>query len=168
MLTKATKQTCMVAFGAFVVLACEAPAPQSPMPASSRPAHPDTGARDRLFATAFQDSAGGTTTADSASDPGATPGSRVVLRDGASTRAGHGRAVTIDVVQAPLSEVIRLLADVGNVNVVVDESVASSRVTVKLRHVPWDEALEAVVASKGLALERTGRVYVVRPQKPKI
>jgi len=71
--------------------------------------------------------------------------------------------VTLDVVRAPLSEVIRLLADVGAVGVVVDESVAASPVTVKLRAVPWDLALETVVASKGLAIQRTGQVYVVAP-----
>jgi type IV pilus assembly protein PilQ len=43
--------------------------------------------------------------------------------------------------------------------VVADD--VKGKVTLRLRRVPWDQALAAVVKVKGLALERDGRIYLV-------
>jgi type IV pilus assembly protein PilQ len=61
---------------------------------------------------------------------------------------------------ADIREVCRLLADVGHVNLVVADGVSGS-VTVRFRHVPWDEALDAILASKGLVARRMGSVVIV-------
>ncbi|MDB5212641.1 MAG: pilQ [Myxococcaceae bacterium] len=57
----------------------------------------------------------------------------------------------------------RLLADVGHVNIVVAGEVTGT-VTLKLTHVPWDEALELIARLRGLDLERDGNVIMVRPK----
>jgi hypothetical protein len=74
-------------------------------------------------------------------------------------RAG-GRRIDLDVHDADVAEVCRLLADVGHVNVVVGDGVAG-KVTARLRAVPWDVALGAILESKGLTMRREGDVIVV-------
>jgi len=58
--------------------------------------------------------------------------------------------VNLDVVGGDLRNVVRLLAEVGGVNLVIDDEV-SGRVTVRLRGVRWDQALHAILKSKGCA-----------------
>jgi type IV pilus assembly protein PilQ len=72
-----------------------------------------------------------------------------------------GRRITLDVRDADIQDVCRLLADVGHANIVVAGD-AHGTVTVKMHDVPWDEALDAIVLSKGLSLERRGEVIIVR------
>ena len=55
-----------------------------------------------------------------------------------------------------------LLADVGHANIVVSDDV-HGMVTVRMRRVPWDEALEAIAMSKGLRIVRVDAVLVVQP-----
>jgi type IV pilus assembly protein PilQ len=73
----------------------------------------------------------------------------------------RGAPVDLDLKGADLADVFRLLADVGHVNIVVDGTVTGS-ITLRLKHVPWDQALDLVARTKGLALEREGNVIVVR------
>ena len=54
----------------------------------------------------------------------------------------------------------RLLAEVGKTNIVVADEVRG-RVTVAMKHVPWDVALEVILRSKGLDWMREGDVIVV-------
>ena len=70
---------------------------------------------------------------------------------------GHRRRIRLDIVRAPLSDVVRLLADVRGINIVLDDAIASKPVTVRLVDVPWDDALGAIVFSQGLALEQTSQ-----------
>lgn len=74
----------------------------------------------------------------------------------------EGRRVTLDVVRADIHDVLRMLADVGRINLVVDDEVAGT-VTVRLRNVPWEQALETVIASRGLGREKQGSVVRVAP-----
>jgi type IV pilus assembly protein PilQ len=70
---------------------------------------------------------------------------------------GH---VDVDVVNADVRDVIRLFADVGHVNVVVSDDV-SGTITLRLKNVLWNVALETVLAAKGLAMQRRGNVLLV-------
>ena len=73
----------------------------------------------------------------------------------------HGAPVDLDLKGVDLQEVFRLLADVGKVNIVVAGEV-SGTVTMKLRRVPWDQALDVVATAKNLVLERDGNIILVR------
>src|SRR5687767_14517615 len=70
------------------------------------------------------------------------------------------KRITLDVKDADLHNVLRLLADVGRINLVVADDV-KGRVTVRLTNVPWSEALDVVLRSKGLGQERVGTVVHV-------
>ncbi len=74
----------------------------------------------------------------------------------------HGATVDLDLRNADLADVFRLLADVGHVNIVVDGEVHGT-ITLRLRHLPWDQALDVIAHAKGLGLEREGNVTTVRP-----
>jgi type IV pilus assembly protein PilQ len=63
---------------------------------------------------------------------------------------GAGARINLDLVDADVHNVLRLIAEVADVNIVTDDSVSGS-VTLRLVDVPWQDALQAVLASKGLA-----------------
>ena len=71
-----------------------------------------------------------------------------------------GAKVDLDVKGADVHDVLRLIADVGRVNLVVADDVRGT-ITLRLRGVPWDQALDVVARAKGLAVERDGAVLMV-------
>ena len=58
--------------------------------------------------------------------------------------------------------VLQLLAETGGVNIVVSDSVQSN-VTLQLNDVPWDQVLDIILTTKGLAMRRNGNVIIVAP-----
>ncbi|MBX3232444.1 MAG: secretin and TonB N-terminal domain-containing protein [Labilithrix sp.] len=76
---------------------------------------------------------------------------------------GTGRPIDLDVKDADIHDVLRLLADVGHVSLVVPAEV-TGRVSLQLRRVPWDQALATIAQAKGLHTERTGDVVTVTPR----
>ncbi len=73
-------------------------------------------------------------------------------------RAGYtGRRITLDFHDIEIRNLLRLIADVSKKNIVVADDV-TGKVTVSLRNVPWDQALDLVLKSKGLGKEEMGNV----------
>jgi type IV pilus assembly protein PilQ len=58
--------------------------------------------------------------------------------------------------------VLQLLADFSGLNIVVSDSVQGN-VTLRLQDVPWDQALDIVMTTKGLDMRRNGNVIIVAP-----
>jgi type IV pilus assembly protein PilQ len=54
------------------------------------------------------------------------------------------------------------LSEVGGVNVVTSDDVSGS-VTIRMRDVPWDQALDVILQAKGLGAERRGNLIRVAP-----
>ncbi len=71
-----------------------------------------------------------------------------------------GRRIDLDLKDADIHNVLRLLAEVGRVNIVVADNVSGS-VTIRMRNVPWDQALDVVLQSKGLGMVRQGNMIRV-------
>ena len=71
-----------------------------------------------------------------------------------------GRKITLDMQDAEIGNVLRLLADVSGQNFVYGEEV-KGKVTLKLKSVPWDQALEVVLKTKGLGMKKDGNVIRV-------
>ena len=78
----------------------------------------------------------------------------------------HGAPIDLDVKNADVHDIYRLLSDVGRVNVVVSDRV-QGKVTMKLRHVPWDQAACTVAAVHHLTVtvQGPGNVLLVMPQE---
>ena len=72
------------------------------------------------------------------------------------------KVISIDVVDADIRHVLRLLSELGDINIILDDSV-SGTVTMRLIDVAWDDAFRAVLLSKGLGATSIGQVQVVGP-----
>ncbi len=72
------------------------------------------------------------------------------------------KRITIDLRDADIHNILRLIADEGNVNIVTNQLVAGS-VTLRLRSVPLDEALAIILRSNGLGWEQQGNIIRVAP-----
>jgi len=74
----------------------------------------------------------------------------------------EARRISLDVVRAPVEQVLRGLAEVGGVNLVLSDEVRGT-VTLTLRDVPWTQALRGVLVSQGLGMERRDNLLRVAP-----
>lgn len=72
----------------------------------------------------------------------------------------RGATVDLDVTGADIRDVFRLLADVGKVNLVVDDQVAG-KVTMKLRRVPWDQVACTVAAVHKLRITVQDTILII-------
>src|SRR4029077_16083589 len=73
-----------------------------------------------------------------------------------------GKTVSLDVQGADVRDVLRLLAETGGINILTSGDVQGT-ITTRLLDVPWEQALEAILALTGLAQERQGNVILVAP-----
>jgi type IV pilus assembly protein PilQ len=74
-----------------------------------------------------------------------------------------GERLTLNFQDIETRAVLQLLADASGQNIVVSDSV-SGNVTLRLQNVPWDQALDIVLRTKGLDKRREGNVIIVAPQ----
>jgi len=81
---------------------------------------------------------------------------------GQNKRAFTGRRIDLDLKDADVHNVLRLLADVGQVNIVTADNVAGT-VTIRMRNVPWDQALDVVLQAKGLGVVQRANMLRVAP-----
>jgi type IV pilus assembly protein PilQ len=73
-----------------------------------------------------------------------------------------GDKLSLNFQDIPVRSVLQLLADFTGLNMVVSDSV-TGRITLRLKNVPWDQALDIILKSKGLAMRRNGNVIMVAP-----
>ncbi len=78
------------------------------------------------------------------------------------SKAAQGRRIDLDLKDADIHDVLRLIADVGRVNIVAAENVTGS-VTIRMRSVPWDQALETILQAKGYGMVRKGNLLRIAP-----
>src|SRR5579863_3220671 len=74
-----------------------------------------------------------------------------------------GERLTLNFQDIDTRAVLQLLADASGQNIVVSDSVQGN-VTLRLQNVPWDQALDIVLKTKGLDKRRDGNVIIVAPQ----
>jgi type IV pilus assembly protein PilQ len=73
-----------------------------------------------------------------------------------------GERLTLSFQDIETRAVLQLLADVSGRNIVVSDTVEGN-VTLRLQNVPWDQALDIVLATKGLDMRENGNVIIVAP-----
>jgi type IV pilus assembly protein PilQ len=88
---------------------------------------------------------------------GAEEAGRDMCRRGTPHR---GTPIDLDVKDADIHDVMRLLADVGNINIVVADSV-QGKVTLKLKRVAWDLAACTIGAVHKLSITRNENIVLV-------
>jgi type IV pilus assembly protein PilQ len=92
----------------------------------------------------------------------APPGSVVVI--GESAPRWTGEPISLDVKDADLVDVLMSFSKITRTNVVVDPGIRGS-VTVRLKDVPSDQALDLILRMNGLGMVREGRI--LRIGKPR-
>lgn len=78
--------------------------------------------------------------------------------------AGGLARINLDVENAEVGNVLRLIADAAHLNLVASDAVKGT-VTLRLRNVPWRLALRVVVESKGFEVREEGNVLRVDTRK---
>jgi type IV pilus assembly protein PilQ len=73
-----------------------------------------------------------------------------------------GRRVDLDFKDADIHNVLRILADVGKVNIVTADEVTGA-VTIRMNNVPWDQALDTILQAKKLGMVRKGNIIRIAP-----
>jgi type IV pilus assembly protein PilQ len=74
-----------------------------------------------------------------------------------------GERLTLNFQDIEVRAVLQLLADTSGQNIVVSDTV-TGRVTLRLQNVPWDQALDIVLRTKGLDMRKKDNVILVAPQ----
>lgn len=76
-----------------------------------------------------------------------------------------GRLVSLDADDAYLPAVLKILAEKGNLNIVTGPGVSGGKITIHMKDVPVEQAVNLVVRAAGLAYERIGNSILVAETK---
>jgi type IV pilus assembly protein PilQ len=73
-----------------------------------------------------------------------------------------GEKLSLNFQDIEVRAVLQLIADFTNLNLVASDTV-SGRITLRLQNVPWDQALDLILKTKGLDKRQVGNVLMVAP-----
>ena len=79
-----------------------------------------------------------------------------------ATNAYTGKKISLDFQDIEVRRVLQLLADFTDINMVAADSVQGN-ITLRLKDVPWDQALDIVLKTKNLDKRRNGNVIWIAP-----
>jgi len=134
---------------------------------SSRSANAEPAKKGKKVSRAMSDPAA-PGTALSGDDPflegPADPAAIDILEEGGfdQEKQYQGRRISLDFKDADIANILRLIAEVSDLNVIAGEEVAG-KVTIRLVDVPWDQALDVILLTKGLGFVRIGNILRIAP-----
>ncbi len=73
-----------------------------------------------------------------------------------------GKRLSLNFQDIEVRSVLQLIADFTGKNIVVSDTVKGN-LSLRLQNVPWDQALDIILKTKGLAMRKTGNVMLVAP-----
>ncbi|MFY1017369.1 type IV pilus secretin PilQ [Ectopseudomonas khazarica] len=85
-----------------------------------------------------------------------------VERRNADRFAYTGEKLSLNFQDIDVRSVLQLIADFTDLNLVASDTVAGN-ITLRLQNVPWDQALDLVLKTKGLDKRKVGNVLLVAP-----
>ena len=81
------------------------------------------------------------------------------------TRQGYqGERLSLNFQNVDVRSLLQVIADFTNLNIITSDSVQGS-ITLRLKDVPWDQALDIILQSKGLDMRKNGNVIIVAPRE---
>jgi len=93
------------------------------------------------------------------------PISKEELEDVKKEKFGYtGERLSLNFQDIPVRAVLQLIADFTSLNVVVSDSV-DGNLTLRLKNVPWDQALDIILKAKGLSKRESGTVMMIAPSE---
>lgn len=75
----------------------------------------------------------------------------------------NGEKLSLNFQNIEVRSLLQVIADFTNFNVVTSDSV-SGAVTLRLKDVPWDQALDIILQAKGLGMRKSGNVLWIAPK----
>jgi type IV pilus assembly protein PilQ len=75
----------------------------------------------------------------------------------------NGEKLSLNFQNIEIRSLLQVIADFTNFNVVTSDTVIGS-VTLRLKDVPWDQALDIILQAKGLGMRKTGNVLLIAPK----
>ena len=93
------------------------------------------------------------------------PISKQELDENNQAKFGYtGERLSLNFQDIPVRAVLQLIADFTSLNIVVSDSV-DGNLTLRLKNVPWDQALDIILKAKGLSKRESGNVMLVAPSE---
>ncbi|RJQ46597.1 MAG: type IV pilus secretin PilQ [Gammaproteobacteria bacterium] len=91
------------------------------------------------------------------------PVTKTALEVAEKKKAGYsGEKLSLNFQDIPVRSVLQLIADFTGQNLVASDKVTGN-LTLRLQNVPWDQALDIILTSKGLSMRQAGNVMEVAP-----
>lgn len=75
-----------------------------------------------------------------------------------------GEKISLNFQDVNLRAVLQVIADFTQLNLVVNDTVQGN-ITLQLQNVPWDQALDVILKTKGLAQRKEGNVLLIAPSE---
>ncbi len=75
----------------------------------------------------------------------------------------NGEKLSLSFQNIEIRSLLQVIADFTNFNIITSDSV-SGAVTLRLKDVPWDQALDIILQAKGLGMRKTGNVLWIAPK----
>jgi len=82
-------------------------------------------------------------------------------RSGELVKHYKGRKVTLEFADADVRKIFQLLSEVSNKNFVLGDDVTGT-ISIKLVNVPWDQALDIILDTKGLDKREEGNIVIIK------
>lgn len=76
----------------------------------------------------------------------------------------RGEKISFDFQNIEVRAALQAVADISGLNIIASDSVAGS-LTLRLKDVPWDQALDVILQSKGLDMRKNGTVIWIAPKE---
>ncbi len=73
-----------------------------------------------------------------------------------------GEKLSLNFQNIEVRSVLQVIADFTGLNIITSDTVTGN-LTLRLKDVPWDQALDIITQSKGLSMRKTGNVILVAP-----
>jgi type IV pilus assembly protein PilQ len=80
-----------------------------------------------------------------------------------SRKGYQGERLSLNFQNVDVRSLLQVIADFTNLNIITSDSVTGS-ITLRLKDVPWDQALDIILQSKGLDMRKNGNVILVGPR----
>ncbi|MGL4576666.1 MAG: type IV pilus secretin PilQ, partial [Burkholderiaceae bacterium] len=80
------------------------------------------------------------------------------------SRQGYkGERLSLNFQNVDVRSLLQVIADFTNLNIITSETVQGN-ITLRLKDVPWDQALDIILQTKGLDMRKNGNVILVAPK----
>nr|WP_229490452.1 type IV pilus secretin PilQ family protein [Pseudoduganella namucuonensis] len=80
------------------------------------------------------------------------------------TQGYRGEKLSFNFQNVEVRAALQAIADISGLNIITSDSVAGN-LTLRLREVPWDQALDVVLQAKGLDMRKNGSVLWIAPKE---